>query len=59
MSVGNDIALGRSGPTERGAYVEAYISRVNPGRFEAALELAATCSTSSRRTVPTRCRLIS
>jgi len=40
MSTGNVFPLDRSGSTDRGAVVEAYVSRVVPGRFEGALELA-------------------
>jgi hypothetical protein len=42
MSIGTEIPLGREGSSGQGAVVEAYISRCVPGRFEAALELAAT-----------------
>jgi hypothetical protein len=42
MSIANDIPLGREGPDDRGAVLEAYISRLVPGRFEAALQLAMT-----------------
>jgi hypothetical protein len=42
MSLANDIPLGRDGPDDRGGVVEAYISRVVPGRFDGALELATT-----------------
>ncbi len=57
MSVGTVIDLGRSGPTERGAYVEAYISRANPGRFTAALELGATVFDFVEACGATNCRL--
>ena len=42
---------------ERGAYIEAYISRVNPGRFTAALELGATVFDFVERCGATNCRL--
>jgi hypothetical protein len=57
MSVGTTIDLGRSGSTERGAYIEAYISRANPGRFIAALELGATVFDFVERCGATNCRL--
>jgi hypothetical protein len=37
MSIGNEIPLGRAGPSDHGAVVEAYVSRALPGRFEGAL----------------------
>ena len=57
MSVGTTIDLGRSGSTERGTYIEAYISRPNPGRFMAALELGATVFDFVERCGATNCRL--
>jgi len=58
MSIGSVIDLGRSGPAERGALVEAYISRVQPGRFNAALELGASVFDFVERLGATNCRLI-
>jgi hypothetical protein len=58
MSLGAEIPLGRDGPTDRGAVVEAYISRLVPGRFEGALELAATVFDFTERHGATNCRLI-
>lgn len=40
MSLASEIPLGRSGPEGRGEVIEAYISRVVPGRFDGAIELA-------------------
>ena len=57
MSLGSVIELGREGPTARAALVEAYISRVNPGRFEAALELGSTVFDFVERHGGTNCRL--
>jgi hypothetical protein len=39
-SIGIDIPLGRAAVAGRGHVVEAHVSRVKPGRFEGALELA-------------------
>ena len=51
MSVGTTIDLGRNGSTDRGAYIEAYISRVESrpvrGRARAG---GRRCSTSSNAT---------
>jgi hypothetical protein len=58
MSVGNEIPLGRDGPTDRGAVVEAYISRIVPGRFDAALQLAATVFDFVEAQGGTSCRLM-
>jgi hypothetical protein len=58
MSVGNEIPLGRSGPDERGAVVEAYISRTVPGRFEAGLELAVAVFDFVEAHGASRCRLM-
>ena len=57
MSIGTEIPLGRDGPTERGAVVEAYISRVVPGRFAGALELATTVFDFVESHGATNCRL--
>jgi hypothetical protein len=40
MSIATEIPLGRNASTRRGSAVEAYISRVLPGRFEGAVGLA-------------------
>ena len=40
MSIATEIPLGRNASTRRGTAVEAYISRVLPGRFEGAVGLA-------------------
>jgi hypothetical protein len=58
MSTGNEIPLGRSGPAGRGAIVETYISRIVPGRFEAALELASEVFDFVEARGATACRLI-
>lgn len=58
MSVGNEIPLGRSGPADRGAVVEAYISRAIPGRFESALELAVDVFTFVEAHGGSACRLM-
>jgi hypothetical protein len=58
MSIGNEIPLGRNGPADRGATVEAYISRALPGRFEAALELAAGVFDFVEAHGGSRCRLL-
>ena len=58
MSMGSVIDLGRSGPDERGALVAANISRVHPGRFNAALELGASVFDFVERLGATNCRLI-
>ena len=58
MSIGNEIPLGRDGPTDRGAVVEAYISRTIPGRFEAGLALAADVFDFVEAHGATRCRLL-
>ena len=57
MSVGTEIPLGLDGPTERGAVIEAYISRVVPGRFAGALELATMVFAFVERRGATNCRL--
>jgi hypothetical protein len=58
MSIGNEIPLGRNGPSDRGAVVEAYISRAVPGRFEAALELATAVFGFIEAHGASRCRLM-
>ena len=58
MSMGNEIPLGRNGPTDRGAVIEAYISRAIPGRFEGALELAADVFEFIEAHGGSRCRLM-
>ena len=58
MSIGNEIPLGRTGPSDRGPVVEAYISRVVPGRFEGALELAADVFDFIEAHGASRCRLL-
>ena len=58
MSMGNEIPLGRTGPTDRGAVVEAYISRPLPGRFDAALALAADVFEFIEAHGGSRCRLM-
>lgn len=57
MSVGNVIPLERDGPPQRGAVVEAYVSRVVPGRFMGALELAAAVFDFVEGHGATNCRL--
>jgi hypothetical protein len=58
MSLGSEIPLGRDGPTDRGALVEAYISRAVPGRFAGALELATVVFAFVEQQGGTNCRLI-
>jgi len=58
MSIGNEIPLGRNGPSDRGAVVEAYISRALPGRFESALELASGVFDFIEAHGGSRCRLM-
>jgi hypothetical protein len=58
MSVGNEIPLGREGPVEPGAVVQAYISRTLPGRFDAGLELAAEVFDFVEEHGASRCRLM-
>jgi len=58
MSIGNEIPLGRDGPSERGALIEAYISRALPGRFEGALELATVVFDFVERHGATNCQLM-
>jgi len=58
MSIGNEIPLGRSGASDRGAVVEAYISRAVPGRFEGALELASDVFEFIEAHGGSRCRLL-
>ncbi len=58
MSLGNEIPLGRSGPTRRGPVTEAYISRPVPGRFEGVLELAVAAFDFVEGHGATNCRLI-
>ena len=57
MSVSNVIPLERDGPTDRGSVIEAYISRVVPGRFEGALGLAVAAFDFVERHGATNCRL--
>jgi hypothetical protein len=57
-SLGSEIPLGRSGPSDRGEVVEAYISRTVPGRFEGAIELAGAAFDFVEAHGGTRCRLI-
>jgi hypothetical protein len=58
MSTGTEIPLGRSGPTDPGEVVEAYISRAVPGRFEGAIELAAAVFDFVEAHGGTACRLM-
>lgn len=58
MSVGNEIPLGRNGPSAHGAVVEVYISRALPGRFEGALELASGVFDFIEAHGGSRCRLM-
>jgi hypothetical protein len=58
MSVGNEIPLGRSGRTDRGGVVEAYVSRTVPGRFDGAIELANAAFDFVESRGGTNCRLI-
>ena len=57
-SIGNEIPLGRNGPADRGAVIEAYISRAIPGRFEGALELATDVFEFIEAHGGSRCRLM-
>jgi hypothetical protein len=58
QSVANEIPLGRTGSRERGAVVEAYISRPLPGRFDGALELANAAFDFVDAHGGTNCRLM-
>jgi hypothetical protein len=58
MSVGNEIPLEREGSTDRGAVVEAYISRALPGRFTGALELAVAVFDFVETHGASNCRLL-
>jgi hypothetical protein len=58
MSVANEIPLGRSGPSDRGQVVEAYISRCVPGRFDGAIELANAAFDFVESRGGTNCRLM-
>lgn len=58
MSIGNEIPLGRTGPSDHGAVVEAYVSRALPGRFEGALELASGVFDFIEAHGGSRCRLL-
>ena len=58
MSIGNEIPLGRSGPSNRQPVVEVYISRVVPGRFAASLELAGAVFDFAEANGATACQLI-
>jgi hypothetical protein len=57
MSIVTEIPLGRNGSTRHGAVVEAYISRVLPGRFEGAVGLANTVFDFVEGQGATNCRL--
>jgi hypothetical protein len=57
MSIVTEIPLGRNGPTRHGAVVEAYISRVIPGRFDGAVGLANTVFDFVEGQGATNCRL--
>jgi len=58
MSIGNEIPLGRTGPSDRGPVVEAYVSRPLPGRFEGALALASEVFEFIESHGGSRCRLL-
>ena len=58
MSIGTEIPLGRSGPSDRQPVVEAYVSRPLPGRFAAALELANAALDFVEGNGATACRLM-
>ena len=58
MSIGTEIPLGRSGPSNRQPVVEAYISRALPGQFAAALELAGAVFDFAEANGATACRLV-
>jgi hypothetical protein len=58
MSIGTEIPLGRSGPSDRQPIVEAYVSRAVPGRFAAALELATAVFDFAEANGATACRLM-
>ncbi len=58
MSIGSEIPLGRSGPMEPGKVVEVYISRPNPGAFDAALGLAVQVFDFVENNGATACRLL-
>lgn len=58
MSIGSEIPLGRTGRAGEGSVVEAYVSRANPGRFDACLELASTVFDFVESKGATGCRLV-
>jgi hypothetical protein len=58
MSVGTEIPLGRDGASGEGEIVEAYISRVKPGGFEAACGLAVTVFDFVEGQGATNCQLM-
>jgi hypothetical protein len=58
MSMATEIPLGRNGPSDHGAVVEAYLSRALPGRFESALDLATGVFDFIEAHGGSRCRLM-
>jgi len=58
MSIASEIPLGRDGPDGLGEVVEAYISRVVPGRFDGAIELAGAAFDFVEAHGGTHCRLM-
>jgi len=57
MSIGDEIPLGRSGPSNHQPVVQAYISRVVPGRFAQSLELASAVFDFVEANGATACQL--
>jgi hypothetical protein len=57
-SVGVEIPLGRSGSTARGTVVEAYVSRMIPGRLDGVMELTTTAFDFLEANGATNCRLL-
>jgi hypothetical protein len=57
-SVASEIPLGRSGSTARGTVIEAYVSRMIPGRLDGLLELTTTAFDFLENNGATNCRLI-
>src|SRR5262249_45244573 len=57
-SVAIEIPLGRSGSTARGTVLEAYLSRMVPGRLDAVMEMSAAAFDFLESTGATNCRLM-
>jgi len=57
-SVAVEIPLGRSGSTARGTVLEAYVSRIVPGRLDAVMELTTAAFDFLESMGATNCRLM-